>query len=160
VGDGLQPRSFTYIDDRITGTVKLAKWDVTVSVSVGSSELVTINAMVDLVADIGGIGVTSRHDLRAPQGVRGRNIDNTLILDTVGWEPVTSRRDGSRRLIRTAGAHRSAPTDAAAGAQLRVRGRAIPDGPATVPVRNGASRTAFRAGDPVGVGGLDIGRSR
>jgi nucleoside-diphosphate-sugar epimerase len=93
-GDGLQTRSFTYIDDGITGTLKLAKSDVTVPVNVGSSELVTINEMVDLVADIAGIEVTRRHDLRAPQGVRGRNSDNTLILDTLGWEPVTSLRDG------------------------------------------------------------------
>ena len=93
-GDGLQTRSFTYIDDGITGTLKLAKSDVTVPVNVGSSELVTINEMVDLVADIAGIEVTRRHDLRAPQGVRGRNSDNTLILDTLGWEPATSLRDG------------------------------------------------------------------
>jgi nucleoside-diphosphate-sugar epimerase len=93
-GDGHQTRSFTYIDDGITGTLKLAKSDVTVPVNVGSSELVTINELVDLVADIAGIKVTRRHDLRAPQGVRGRNSDNTLILDTLGWEPVTSLRDG------------------------------------------------------------------
>ena len=67
-GDGLQTRSFTYIDDGITGTLKLAKSDVTVPVNVGSSELVTINEMVDLVADIAGIEVTRRHDLRRAAG--------------------------------------------------------------------------------------------
>jgi nucleoside-diphosphate-sugar epimerase len=93
-GDGLQTRSFTYIDDGIMGTLKLAGSGVTVPLNIGSSELVTINEMVDLVADIAGIEVTLRHDLGAPQGVRGRNSDNTLILDSLGWEPATSLRDG------------------------------------------------------------------
>ena len=93
-GDGLQTRSFMYIDDGVAGTLKLAKSDVTVPLNVGSSELTTINEMVDTVADIAGIKVTRRHDLRAPQGVRGRNSDNTFILDKLGWEPATSLRDG------------------------------------------------------------------
>jgi nucleoside-diphosphate-sugar epimerase len=93
-GDGRQTRSFTYIDDCIVGTRKLADSDVTVPVNIGSAELVSINQVVDVVAEIAGIEVTRRHDLSAPQGVRGRNSDNTLIREVLDWEPTTPLRDG------------------------------------------------------------------
>ena len=93
-GDGLQTRSFMYIDDCITGTLMLTDSDIVEPINIGSSELVTINQMIDMVADIAGITVTRRHDLTAPQGVRGRNSDNTKILAELGWEPSISLRKG------------------------------------------------------------------
>jgi len=86
-GDGLQTRSFMYIDDCVNGTLMLTDSDVVEPINIGSSELVTINQMIDMVAEIAGITVTRRHDLSAPQGVRGRNSDNTTILAELGWEP-------------------------------------------------------------------------
>jgi GDP-D-mannose 3', 5'-epimerase len=62
--------------------------------NVGSSELVSINQLVDLVSDIACVEVTRNHDLTAPQGVRGRNSDNALIQDVMSWEPSISLRDG------------------------------------------------------------------
>jgi GDP-D-mannose 3', 5'-epimerase len=93
-GDGKQTRSFMYIDDCVEGTLRLAGSDVAVPLNVGSSELVSINQLVDIVADIAGIEVTRHHDLSAPQGVRGRNSDNREILASLGWEPTTTLRSG------------------------------------------------------------------
>ena len=93
-GDGEQTRSFTYIDDCLEGTFRVTAGEWRDPVNVGSSELVTINQLVDLVADIAGITVTHRHDLTKPQGVRGRNSDNTMIKDRYGWEPSVSLRAG------------------------------------------------------------------
>ncbi|MCP5025130.1 MAG: NAD-dependent epimerase/dehydratase family protein, partial [Actinomycetia bacterium] len=93
-GDGLQTRSFMYIDDCLTGVRKLMDSEVVEPVNLGSAELVSINGLVDLVSDIAGIEVERHHDLSAPQGVRGRNSDNTLINELLGWEPTISLRDG------------------------------------------------------------------
>ncbi len=96
-GDGHQTRSFMFVDDCVEGTRRLLDSDIIEPLNVGSSELVSINQLVDLVADIAGISVTRRHDLSAPQGVRGRNSDNTLILEKMGWEPSIKLRDGLTR---------------------------------------------------------------
>lgn len=96
-GDGEQTRSFTYIDDCIEGTLKIMDSDVHVPINLGSSEIVTINELVDIVEEIAGITVNRRYDLDAPQGVRGRNSDNTMILKRLGWEPSTRLRDGLAR---------------------------------------------------------------
>ncbi len=93
-GDGLQTRSFMFMDDCVEGTKRLMASDVVDPINIGSSELVTINGLIDIISDIAGIEVKRTHDLTAPQGVRGRNSDNTLILDQLGWEPSTSLRDG------------------------------------------------------------------
>lgn len=93
-GDGLQTRSFMYIDDCVLGTRMLTESDVIEPINIGSSELVTINQLIDIVSDIAGITVTRNHDLSAPQGVRGRNSDNTLIRQLMGWEPSISLRAG------------------------------------------------------------------
>ena len=93
-GDGLQSRSFMYIDDCIDGTLRLMNSDMREPLNIGSEELVTINQLVDLVADIAGITVTRRHLFDAPQGVRGRNSDNALIRKLLGWEPSISLRSG------------------------------------------------------------------
>ena len=96
-GDGHQTRSFMFVDDCVEGTRRLLDSDIIEPLNIGSSELVSINQLVDLVADIAGISVTRRHDLSAPQGVRGRNSDNTLILEKMGWEPSIKLRDGLTR---------------------------------------------------------------
>jgi GDP-D-mannose 3', 5'-epimerase len=93
-GDGEQTRSFMFVDDCVTGTRMLTESGVTEPINIGSSELVSINGLIDIISDIAGITVERRHDLTAPQGVRGRNSDNTMILDQLGWEPSTSLRSG------------------------------------------------------------------
>jgi nucleoside-diphosphate-sugar epimerase len=99
-GDGKQTRSFTYIDDCVDGTLRLMDSDVRAPLNVGSSELVTIDGLVDVVEEVAGIRVRRRYDLGAPQGVRGRNSDNTRIRAELGWEPSTSLRDGLERTYR------------------------------------------------------------
>ncbi len=93
-GDGEQTRSFMYIDDCITGIDKLIASDYPEPLNLGRSELVSINQLVDLVSEISGIEVKRNHNLSAPQGVRGRNSDNTLIREVLGWEPGIDLRTG------------------------------------------------------------------
>jgi GDP-D-mannose 3',5'-epimerase len=93
-GDGEQTRSFMYIDDCLDGTLMIANGPHAEPVNLGSSELVSINQMVSILEDIAGITVKRRYNLEAPQGVRGRNSDNTTILQRYGWEPSTSLRTG------------------------------------------------------------------
>jgi GDP-D-mannose 3', 5'-epimerase len=88
-GDGEQTRSFMYIDDCLFGTTKILERDIRDPINLGSSELVTINQLVDIVEEIAGVRLTRRYNLDAPKGVRGRNSDNTLILERLGWEPST-----------------------------------------------------------------------
>lgn len=96
-GDGLQTRSFMYVDDCVEGSIRLLASDFNDALNIGSSELVSINGLVELVADIAGIEVTRNHDLSAPQGVRGRNSDNTLIKEVMNWEPSISLREGMEK---------------------------------------------------------------
>lgn len=93
-GDGEQTRSFMYIDDCIHGTKMLAHSSFSEPINIGSSELVSINQMVDMVQSIAGISLERVHDLNAPQGVRGRNSDNSLIKKEFGWEPSISLMTG------------------------------------------------------------------
>ena len=83
-----------YIDDCVFGTSKLLGSEVTEPLNIGSSELVTINELVSIVEDIAGVRLRRSYDLSAPKGVRGRNSDNTLILERLNWEPSTSLRNG------------------------------------------------------------------
>jgi len=99
-GDGLQTRSFMYIDDCIKGTQLIAGADDPEPVNLGSDELVTINQMVDMVETIAGVRLERRHDLTAPQGVRGRSSDNTEIVRRYGWAPSVSLADGLERTYR------------------------------------------------------------
>jgi nucleoside-diphosphate-sugar epimerase len=99
-GDGEQTRSFTYIDDAVEGILRLLQSDLSEPVNVGSSQLVTVNRLVDIVEEIAGTRLERRYDLSAPQGVRGRNSDNTLILERLGWEPTTSLEDGLAAMYR------------------------------------------------------------
>jgi GDP-D-mannose 3', 5'-epimerase len=93
-GDGEQTRSFMYIDDCIHGIRMIMEGGHGEPVNLGSSELVSINHMVSLLEEIAGIEVERRYRLDAPQGVRGRNSDNTLIQRRYGWEPTTPLRTG------------------------------------------------------------------
>jgi nucleoside-diphosphate-sugar epimerase len=93
-GDGEQTRSFTFIDDCIHGVGRLMASDVTEPLNIGSHELVTINRLVDIVEAIAGVQLERRYKLDAPQGVRGRNSDNTLILKRLGWQPTTTLEQG------------------------------------------------------------------
>jgi len=93
-GDGEQTRSFTYIDDAIYGTTALMDSDLEAPVNLGSSELVTINQLVDIVEEIAGVELHRRYNLDAPKGVRGRNSDNSLLRERLGWEPSISLHEG------------------------------------------------------------------
>jgi len=99
-GDGKQTRSFTYIDDSIEGTLRLMRSDERDPLNIGSEELVTIDELVDIVEDIAGIRVQRHYVLDAPQGVRGRNSDNTLIRKKLGWAPSTPLALGLERTYR------------------------------------------------------------
>jgi GDP-D-mannose 3', 5'-epimerase len=99
-GDGEQTRSFTYVDDAVEGTLRLMRSDVRVPLNVGSGELVTINQVLDLLETYSGITLQRHYDLGAPQGVRGRNSDNTLIKRYLEWEPMTPLSVGLERTYR------------------------------------------------------------
>jgi GDP-D-mannose 3',5'-epimerase len=93
-GDGHQTRSFMYIDDCVDGVLKIAHSNVLEPLNLGSSELVSINQLVDIAEEIAGIKLQRRFKLDAPKGVAGRNSDNTKILQYLDWEPSTRLRDG------------------------------------------------------------------
>jgi GDP-D-mannose 3',5'-epimerase len=99
-GDGTQTRSFTYIDDCLEGTRRLMDSGVVEPINIGSSELVSINELVSIVEAIAGVKVERRYNLAAPQGVRGRNSDNTLILEAMDWEPSTPLATGLEQTYR------------------------------------------------------------
>jgi nucleoside-diphosphate-sugar epimerase len=99
-GDGRQTRSFMYIDDCTRGTLAIMESEIEEPINLGSSELVTIDQLVDIVEEIAGITVQRRYNLSAPQGVRGRNSDNTLIRERLGWEPSIPLRVGLERTYR------------------------------------------------------------
>jgi nucleoside-diphosphate-sugar epimerase len=92
-GDGEQTRSFLYIDECLEGTTRLLRSGVAGPVNIGSEEMVTINALVDMVADIAGKRIGKRH-IPGPTGVRGRNSDNRLIRARLGWAPSRTLREG------------------------------------------------------------------
>ena len=99
-GDGTQTRSFMYIDDCLKGTVDIMNSDIEDPINLGSSELVSINQMVDIVEDIAGIKLNRQYKLDAPKGVQGRNSDNTKIVDRLFWEPSISLRNGLEQTYR------------------------------------------------------------
>jgi GDP-D-mannose 3',5'-epimerase len=92
-GDGKQTRSFLIVDECIEGTVRLMRSDYMGPVNIGSDEMVTIDQLVDLVTGISGKKINKKH-IKGPEGVRGRNSENTLIKDTLGWAPSNSLRWG------------------------------------------------------------------
>ncbi len=92
-GDGEQTRSFCFIDDCLTGIEKLMASDFANPINLGQDRMVTINELVDIVADVAGIQVTKKH-VSGPQGVRGRNSDNSLLRQVLDWEPEISLEEG------------------------------------------------------------------
>ena len=95
-GDGSQTRSFLYVDECVEGTILLTRSAFSGPVNIGSEEMVTINQLVDLVADIAGKRVEKNH-IDGPLGVRGRNSDNRLIQEKLGWKPSQPLRAGLER---------------------------------------------------------------
>jgi len=93
-GDGHQTRSFMFIDDCIKGIVDIMYSDIAEPINLGSSEMVSINQLVDIVENIAGRKLQRSYDLGAPKGVRGRNSENSLIKKYLGWEPSISLHDG------------------------------------------------------------------
>jgi len=93
-GDGEQTRSFMYVDDCVEGIYRIMRSNYPHPLNLGTDELVTINQLVDTVAKIAGKRVTKRHDTSKPQGVRGRNSDNTRIHEVLGWGPQIPLSEG------------------------------------------------------------------
>jgi len=108
-GDGKQTRSFLYVDECVEGVLRLMRSDFTGPVNIGSDEMVSIDQLVDMVADIGGKTIIKNH-IPGPVGVRGRNSDNRLIKERLGWAPSHTLRQGleptyewiERQLLRNA----------------------------------------------------------
>lgn len=96
-GDGQQTRSFMYIDDCIKGIIDIMYSGISEPINLGSSEMVSINQLVSIVEDIAGYRLERKYDLNAPKGVRGRNSDNTLIRQYLGWEPSISLKKGLKK---------------------------------------------------------------
>src|SRR2546421_7458642 len=120
-GDGHQTRSFMYITDCLKGTQDLLWSDILEPINLGSSELVSINQLVDIVEDIAGIKLKRSYNLKAPKGVNGRNSDNTLIQKLMGWQPNTRLRDGMEKTYRWIH-DQMAPRYAAAGRTVAMAG--------------------------------------
>jgi nucleoside-diphosphate-sugar epimerase len=95
-GDGKQTRSFLYIDECLEGTLRLIRSDWTGPVNIGSEEMVTINQLAEMTMDIVGKKLFIRHVL-GPLGVRGRNSDNSLIKEKLGWQPSQPLRKGMEK---------------------------------------------------------------
>jgi len=95
-GDGFQTRSFLYIDDCLEGTLRLMRSNFTGPVNIGSEEMVTINDLARMIMEIADKKLTMRH-VPGPLGVRGRNSDNRLIKERLGWKPTISLREGLRK---------------------------------------------------------------
>jgi len=93
-GDGLQTRSYCYIDDCIAGILTLMESDYATPLNIGSDRLVTINKLADIIVAISGKAITKTHSLDAPQGVRGRNADLSLVKQEISWAPQISLEEG------------------------------------------------------------------
>ena len=98
-GDGHQTRSFMYVDDCTKGVVEIYNSDILEPINLGSSELVTINQLVDVAEELAGVQLKRVYNLGAPKGVNWRNSDNTLIQKYLGWEPSIKLRDGLARTM-------------------------------------------------------------
>lgn len=96
-GDGKQTRSFLYVDDCVRGILKLMGSAITVPVNIGSDRLISIDNMVDVIANIAGKKIGKRHQPSAVQGVRGRCSDNTFVKDTLYWQPVVTLEEGLKQ---------------------------------------------------------------
>lgn len=93
-GDGKQTRSFCYIDDCVEGIHRLMQSDHSEPLNLGRDRMVTVDELIDIIANIAGKTVTKRHDLSKPQGVRGRNSDNSKLKEALDWAPTISLEEG------------------------------------------------------------------
>lgn len=96
-GDGRQTRSFMFIDDCLKGIFEIAQSDHWQPLNLGNDVMVSVDELVDLVSDIAGRTLTKQHDTSRPQGVRGRNSDNSKLETILGWSPEISLSDGLSR---------------------------------------------------------------
>lgn len=96
-GDGKQSRSYCYVDDAVIGTIKLMESSFTKPINIGSDRLVTIDQLADIIIRIAGKKIAKKYDTTAPQGVRGRNADLTLVKNALNWVPKVSLEDGLAR---------------------------------------------------------------
>jgi len=92
-GDGEQTRSFCYIDDCVSGIYKIMNCDFDLPLNLGQDRMISINQLAGLIAEIAGVKIRKKH-IEGPQGVRGRNSDNTLLQAVLGWSPAISLEDG------------------------------------------------------------------
>ena len=92
-GDGMQTRSFLYVDECVEGVRRLMESEFTGPVNIGSEEMVTLNQLAGLVMQVAGKPLSIRH-IKGPLGVRGRNSDNNLIFEKLGWRPSRPLREG------------------------------------------------------------------
>lgn len=99
-GDGEQTRSYMDVDDCVEGTIRIMNSDCAEPLNLGSDRLISVNDLVSLYEDIAGVKLERSYDLSAPQGVRGRNSDNTKLEATIGWVPQISLEDGCERLYK------------------------------------------------------------
>lgn len=99
-GDGNQTRSFMFIDDCLKGTQAMIEDRIPGPLNIGSNEMVTINELVDIVEEIAGVKLERNYNLSAPKGVNGRNSDNTMIQEVMGWAPSISLREGMEKTYR------------------------------------------------------------
>lgn len=96
-GDGEQTRSYCYVDDCVEGIYRLMRSDHREPINLGQDRMISINELVDMVAKIAGKKIGKDYDLTKPQGVRGRNSDNTRLREVLNWEPTISLEDGLER---------------------------------------------------------------
>jgi GDP-D-mannose 3',5'-epimerase len=99
-GDGLQTRSFMHVNDCVEGIFRLMQSDHAEPLNLGTDELVSVDRLVDMVAAIAGKTIEKRHDVSKPQGVRGRNSDNTRLWETLNWRPQMTLEEGLRSTYR------------------------------------------------------------
>ncbi|HLM59581.1 MAG TPA: NAD-dependent epimerase/dehydratase family protein [Pyrinomonadaceae bacterium] len=95
-GDGEQTRSFCHVDDCVDGIYRLMRSDFPEPINLGQDRMVTINQLADIIADIAGVKITKKH-IEGPQGVRGRNSDNTKLREVLKWEPSINLEDGLKK---------------------------------------------------------------
>jgi nucleoside-diphosphate-sugar epimerase len=99
-GDGEQTRSYCYIDDCVEGLYRLMRSNHRDPLNLGQDRMISINELVDIVAKIAGKKISKRYDLTKPQGVRGRNSDNTRLREVLNWEPAISLEEGLEQTYR------------------------------------------------------------
>tara|TARA_Y100000590_G_scaffold18406_1_gene21928 strand:+ start:2321 stop:3298 length:978 start_codon:yes stop_codon:yes gene_type:complete len=93
-GDGKQTRSFMYVDDCVEGIFRIAQSNYRNPLNLGTDKLVSINELIDIISGIAGKTIDKEYDLTKPQGVRGRNSDNSLLRDVLNWEPGITLEEG------------------------------------------------------------------